>query len=36
MVKYVRRNYLVPMPVFEGFDDLNAHLEDRCLEADGG
>ena len=32
MVKYVRRNFLVPMPEFESFDDLNAHLEERCLE----
>ena len=32
MVKYVRRNFLVPIPSFESFDDLNAHLEERCLE----
>ncbi len=32
MVKYVRRNFLVPMPMFDSFDDLNAHLEERCLE----
>ena len=32
MVGYVRRNFLVPIPSFEGFDALNAHLELRCLE----
>ena len=32
MVRYVRRNFLVPMPEFEGFCDLNAHLEERCLD----
>ena len=32
MVKYVRRNFLVPMPEFESFEALNAHLEERCLE----
>ena len=32
MVKYVRRNFLVPIPSFESFDALNAHLEERCLE----
>ena len=32
MVKYVRRNFLVPIPSFESFDDLNSHLEERCLE----
>ena len=34
MVKYVRRNFLVPIPSFESFDDLNSHLEERCLERD--
>ena len=29
---YVRRNFLVPIPSFESFDALNAHLERRCLE----
>ena len=29
---YVRRNFLVPVPAFESFDALNAHLEQRCLE----
>ena len=32
MVGYVRRNFLVPIPYFESFDALNAHLERRCLE----
>ena len=32
MVKYVRRNFLVPIPSFDSFDDLNSHLEERCLE----
>ena len=29
---YVRRNFLVPIPSFESFTALNAHLERRCLE----
>ena len=29
---YMRRNFLVPIPSFESFDALNAHLEKRCLE----
>ena len=28
----MRRNFLVPVPSFESFDALNAHLERRCLE----
>ena len=28
---YMRRNFLVPVPSFESFDALNAHLEQRCL-----
>ena len=31
MVGYMRRNFLVPVPSFESFDALNAHLERRCL-----
>ena len=31
MVGYTRRNFLVPIPSFESFDALNAHLEERCL-----
>ena len=32
LVGYIRRNFLVPIPSFESFDALNAHLEQRCLE----
>ena len=32
MVGYVRRNFLVPVPCFESFAALNAHLEQRCLK----
>ena len=32
MVGYVRRNFLVPVPSFDSFDALNAHLERRCLQ----
>ena len=32
MVGYVRRNFLVPIPSYESFQALNAHLEKRCLE----
>ena len=32
MVGYVRRNFLVPVPSFESFEALNAHLEGHCLE----
>ena len=32
LVGYMRRNFLVPVPSFESFDALNAHLEQRCLE----
>ena len=32
MVGYVRRNFLVPIPSYESFQALNAHLEQRCLE----
>ena len=35
MVGYVRRNFLVPVPSFQSFDALNAHLEERCLDANG-
>ena len=31
MVGYMRRNFLVPIPSFESFEALNAHLERRCL-----
>ena len=32
MVGYTRRNFLVPIPSFDSFEALNAHLEERCLE----
>ena len=32
MVGYGRRNFLVPIPRAENFDELNAHLESECLE----
>ena len=32
MVGYVRRNFLVPIPSFESFEALNAHLEEKYLE----
>ena len=32
MVGYGRRNFLVPIPRVEDFDELNAHLEAECLE----
>ena len=35
MVGYVRRNFLVPIPSFESFQALNAHLEQRCPGAHG-
>jgi len=35
MVGYIRRNYLVPIPRFESFDALNAHLEEQCLKRQG-
>jgi hypothetical protein len=32
LVGYARRNFLVPIPTFASFAELNAHLEQRCLE----
>ncbi len=32
MVGYARRNFMVPMPRFESFDALNAHLAAECLQ----
>jgi hypothetical protein len=32
LVGYARRNFLVPIPAFASFAELNAHLEQRCLE----
>ena len=30
VVGYARRNFMVPLPRFASFDDLNAWLEDKC------
>lgn len=35
MVGYTRRNFMVPKPRFASFDDLNAHLEERCRQRMG-
>jgi hypothetical protein len=35
MVGYTRRNFIVPALRYDSFDDLNAHLEQRCLERQG-
>ena len=35
MVGYTRRNFMVPAPRYDSFDDLNAHLEQRCLDRQG-
>ena len=32
LVGYARRNFLVPIPTFASFAELNAHLEQRCLD----
>ena len=32
LVGYARRNFLVPIPTYGSFDELNAHLEEKCLE----
>jgi len=32
MVGYTRRNFMVPAPRYDSFDDLNAHLEAKCLD----
>ena len=32
LVGYARRNFLVPIPTYGGFDELNAHLREKCLE----
>ena len=29
---YARRNFLVPIPTYGSFDELNAHLREKCLE----
>ena len=32
LVGFTRRNFLVPVPCFDSFEALNAHLEDCCRE----
>ncbi len=32
VIGFGRRNYLVPMPRFDSFNDLNAWLEEQCLK----
>jgi len=32
VIGFARRNYLVPMPRFDSFEDLNAWLEEQCLK----
>ena len=32
LVGYARRNFLVPIPSYGSFDELNAHLREKCLE----
>ena len=32
LVGYVRRNWFVPIPSFDSYDELNAYLEERCRE----
>lgn len=33
-VGFARRNFMVPLPVVESFEELNAHLLSKCLEDD--
>ena len=35
LVGYARRNFLVPVPAFESFDALNAHLVECCRKRQG-
>lgn len=32
LVGYCRRNFMVPLPAFASFADLNAYLEDQCCQ----
>ena len=32
VVGYGRRNFLVPAPRFDSFEELNVHLEQQCLK----
>ena len=34
-IGYGRRNFLVPMPRLDSFDDLNVRLEEQCLKRQG-
>lgn len=36
LVKDSRRNFLVPIPSFENFDELNRHLLEQCMLNDSG
>ena len=31
LVGYARRNFMVPIPTYRSFDELNAHLREKCL-----
>ena len=35
LVGYARRNFLVPIPTYRSFDELNAHLKEKCKERMG-
>src|SRR6185312_17497686 len=35
LVGYARRNFMVPIPVFDNFEALNAHLTAACLKRQG-
>ena len=32
LVGYARKNFMVPVPSYRNFDELNAHLREKCLE----
>ena len=32
LVGYARRNFLAPIPTYRSFDELNAHLKEKCKE----
>lgn len=34
-VGFARRNFMTPMPVFDDFDALNAHLKEACIARQG-
>ncbi len=35
LVGYARRNFMVPLPLFESWDAFNAHLEAQCRKREG-